>query len=109
MVGLIIVGIVAFVTMSLLLQLWLQWHWLRLYKKAHYVKNLTKNVTYALEAQVQIDDKMDVCLNILEAVVITLGYEFDVIKCWQGLLMLTSTMFVSQLHNTMNLNFAGKK
>jgi hypothetical protein len=42
-------------------------------QNAHYVNNLTTNVPYGLEAQVQIDDKVDVCLNILEAVVITLG------------------------------------
>jgi hypothetical protein len=39
-----------------------------------------KNVTYALEAQVQIDNKMDVCLNILDAMVITLGSELDARK-----------------------------
>jgi hypothetical protein len=55
-------------------------------QNAYYVNNLTKNVTYALEAQVQIDDKMDVCLIILEAIVITLGNELDAIKYQQGLL-----------------------
>jgi hypothetical protein len=47
---------------------------------------LTKNVSYALEAQVQIDDKMNVCFNILEAVVIILGNELDALKYQQELL-----------------------
>jgi hypothetical protein len=84
-VGLIIAGIAAFVTMiatattaSVALTQAVQ--------NAHYVNNLTKNVTYALEAQMRIDDKRDVCLNILEAAVITLGNELDAMKYQQGLL-----------------------
>jgi hypothetical protein len=46
----------------------------------------TKNVTYALETQVQIGDNMDVCLNMLEAVIISLGYELDDTKYQQRLL-----------------------
>jgi lysylphosphatidylglycerol synthetase-like protein (DUF2156 family) len=53
-------------------------------QNADYVNNLTKNVTYAPEAQVQIDDKMDVCINMLEAVVITLGNELDATKYRQA-------------------------
>jgi hypothetical protein len=67
---------------------------------------LTKNVTYALEAQVQTDDKMDVHINILEAAVITLGNELDTIKYQQGLLCHLDFHHVC---DTMNQNFAGKQ
>jgi hypothetical protein len=78
-VGLIIVGIVTLVTMiataaTSVVAL------TQAVQNSHYVNNLTKTVTYALEAQVQIDDKMDAHLNILEAVIITLDNELDVIK-----------------------------
>jgi hypothetical protein len=83
MVGLITAGTMAFVTMiataataTVALTQAVQ--------NAHCVNNLTKNVTYALESQGQVDDKMDICLNILEAVVIT--HELDAIKYQLGLL-----------------------
>jgi hypothetical protein len=42
---------------------------------AHYINTLTQDVTYVLQQQVSIDEKIDVCLNTLEPARLAMGDE----------------------------------
>jgi hypothetical protein len=85
MVGLITAGIAALVT-TIATAATASGALTQAVQNAYYVNNLTTNVTCALEAQVQTDDKMDVSFNMLEVVVIAQGNELDAIKYRQGFL-----------------------
>jgi hypothetical protein len=53
---------------------------------AHYVNTLIQNTTYALQQQVSIDEKIEVCLNTLEVALLAMGDEIQTIKLRQDLL-----------------------
>jgi hypothetical protein len=55
-------------------------------QNAHCVSTLTQNVIYALQQQVSIDEKTDVCLNTMEAALLAMGNELQTIKFRQALL-----------------------
>jgi hypothetical protein len=55
-------------------------------QNAHYINTLTQNVTYALQQQVAIDEKIGICLNSLEAALLAMGDEVQMLKFHQNLL-----------------------
>jgi hypothetical protein len=55
-------------------------------QNAHYVNTLTQNVSYAFQQQVAIDEKIDIHLNSLEAALLAMGDEVQMLKFHQVLL-----------------------
>jgi hypothetical protein len=80
-VGFVIRGIIAIATMAtgaVVLSQSIQ--------NVHYVITLTQNVSYAFQQQVAIDEKIDICLNSLEAALVAMVDEVQMLKCCQDLL-----------------------
>jgi hypothetical protein len=55
-------------------------------QNAHYINTLTQNVSYAFQQQVAVDEKIDICLNSLEAALLAMGDEVQMLKFHQDLL-----------------------
>jgi hypothetical protein len=55
-------------------------------QNAHYINTLTQNVSYAFQQQVAIDEKIDIRLNSLEAALLAMGDEVQMLKFHQDLL-----------------------
>jgi hypothetical protein len=55
-------------------------------QNAHYINTLTQNVSYAFQQQVAIDEKIDTHLNSLEAALLAMGDEAQMLKFHQDLL-----------------------
>jgi hypothetical protein len=55
-------------------------------QNAHSVNTLTQNVSYAFQQQVAIDEKIDIRLNSLEAALLAMGDEVQMLKFCQDLL-----------------------
>jgi hypothetical protein len=54
-------------------------------QNAHYIHTLTQNVSYAFQQQVAVDEKIDICLNSLEAALLAMGDEVQTLKFRQAL------------------------
>jgi hypothetical protein len=55
-------------------------------QNSHSVNTLTQNVSYALQQQVAMDEKIDIWLNSLEAALLAMGDEVQMLKFHQDLL-----------------------
>jgi hypothetical protein len=55
-------------------------------QNAHYIITLTRNNSYAFQQHVAIDEKIDICLNSLEAALVAMADEVQMLKCCQDLL-----------------------
>jgi hypothetical protein len=55
-------------------------------QNVHYVITLTQNVSHAFQQQVAIDEKIDICLSSLEAALLAMGDEVQMLKYHQDLL-----------------------
>jgi hypothetical protein len=55
-------------------------------QNAHYVNTLTQNISYAFQQQVYIDEKIDIHLNSLEAALLAMGDEVQMLQFRQDLL-----------------------
>jgi hypothetical protein len=54
-------------------------------QNAHYINTLTQNVSYAFQKQVDVDEKIDIHLNSLEAALLAMGDEAQMQKFHQNL------------------------
>jgi hypothetical protein len=55
-------------------------------QNAHYINTLTQNVTYVFQQKVAIDEKIDIHLNSLEAGLLAMGDEVQMLKFHRDLL-----------------------
>jgi hypothetical protein len=49
-------------------------------QNVHYISTSTQNVSYVIQQQVVIDEKLDTCLNSLEAALLAMGDEVNTLK-----------------------------
>jgi hypothetical protein len=68
-------------------------------QNTHYINTLTQTVSYAFQQQVAIDEKIDICLNSLEAALLAMGDEVRMLNSIKiHCALQVSTIFVLLQH-----------